>query len=319
MLTKEQIAERVEFLGASEIAGIMGRSPFKDGGRLAIYNRKVNPPTDDTPNKYVGKGNWLEPILRAKYCAKYNASVTESRTIRHPEHSWCGCTPDGLVMDFGKLVKALEIKVVGDYRRKDWGEPEGEGVPPYYYDQAQWTCFVTGVGLVDFFVSFGGDEPVLFRVFRNDAHIDELFREAKAFWFEHVMVGIPPIGTSAERIDLALEAAPEPTSKTMIEATPELGAAMQDYIAFRTIERTAKADKERAQAICCEAIGDNLGIAGDGIEVKWSHVASRKIVDWEAIAREVAAEAGITILDGAIMLHTKFSGATRRFDAKEIK
>lgn len=77
---------------------------------------------------------------------------------------------------------------------------------------------------------------------------------------------------------------PRPTSETFLEATPATRRAARKYIEQRDAESTAKAKKEVAGNVLCNAIGSNKGIKGDGWKATWDMKIGN--VDWEKVCAD---------------------------------
>jgi len=88
--------------------------------------------------------------------------------VKHPDHDFIGCTPDGaIVCDEGGLieVKAPQAKAHFDHLRN--------GIPPKYFAQVQFQMMVTGGEWCDF-MTFNPTFPdaLKAKVFRIEADAD---------------------------------------------------------------------------------------------------------------------------------------------------
>lgn len=63
MLTPEQLANRSEYIGGSDVAIIMGTSPFKTPWQLLLEKARIAP-NNFSGNKYTKIGNLLEPKIQ---------------------------------------------------------------------------------------------------------------------------------------------------------------------------------------------------------------------------------------------------------------
>lgn len=63
MLTKEQLANRSEYIGGSDVAIIMGASPFKTPWQLLLEKARITQ-NNFRGNKYTEVGNVLEPKIQ---------------------------------------------------------------------------------------------------------------------------------------------------------------------------------------------------------------------------------------------------------------
>jgi putative phage-type endonuclease len=149
----EWLEARRKGVTASEIAVIMGLSPWSSP--YALYHQKLGilPPQED--NAMMERGRVLEPYVVEKFAAA------------HPEFQVYGdgrqlyrngpqmATPDRLlaenigydidpaVDDYTQLIALLETKTASSM--DDWGEPGTDEIPVHYRAQVLWQCDVMGV------------------------------------------------------------------------------------------------------------------------------------------------------------------------------
>ena len=132
MLTEQQIQERRNYLGASDIPILLGISPWQtpyDLYRFKVYGERSQEVTDA-----MQLGNFLEQGLVDFYSHKHGISVeTGMNTIFHPTKSYLACNLDGRI----DKATILEAKTGAQY----W---EGNEVPIYYEAQCQWMMHLCG-------------------------------------------------------------------------------------------------------------------------------------------------------------------------------
>jgi putative phage-type endonuclease len=121
---------RANALGGSEIAAVMGLSPFES--RFSLWHRKAGRlgPVAETDEMYWGKA--LEPVIAAEFARRHpDLTVAPAGTWRNRERHWQIGAPDGLVGD-----DLLEVKTA---RYDDeWGEQGTDVIPVYYRAQVLW-------------------------------------------------------------------------------------------------------------------------------------------------------------------------------------
>lgn len=247
---------RLTGIGASEIPMVLGESPH--GGPIDLYLRKVglDKPFKSSPAQDLG--NFLEDGLAQYYCHLTGRTVELATTLRHPDHPWALATPDRWTL---ARTKILQIKIVGQWMDHNWSDHEA-GYPAYVEAQVQWEMFVANVQSADVLALFGGTEPRLYQLRRDDDLIQLIFDQAFRFWHEHVIPRIPPPidGSNASRY-LMQKTFPV-HNKNMLVATPEA-----DQLAAVMFEAGADAKSARYQYDLCankflEMIGDSMGIRG---------------------------------------------------------
>lgn len=101
---------------------------------------------------------------------------------------------------------------------------------------------------------------------------------------------------------------PRPTNDVFLDATPELEAAALTYIEQRDAAKIASDKKEVGGNVLCNAIGSNLGIAGNGWKATWD--MSKGNVDWAQLAKD------LNISDEVIAKYRK--AESRGLDVREL-
>lgn len=146
----EWLAARRRGVTASEIAVLMGLSPYSSPYKL--YHQKLGllPPDDDSA--VMERGRVLEPYIAAKFNERHRGELTaagDGRVLyRHSaESAWRMATPDRLVRRDRPpcpLVAVLECKVDGG-DGAGWGEEGTAEIPVHYRAQVLWQMDVMGV------------------------------------------------------------------------------------------------------------------------------------------------------------------------------
>jgi putative phage-type endonuclease len=158
-LTPEWLEQRRGGIGASEIAAVMGISPWESP--FSLYWRKVNGwEIEQTPE--MATGQLLEPVIAEWWRGGaledgMDCAPEPPGLLAHPDRPWQLATPDrlvhgptdpddarfanGLAWD---LCAVLELKWVA-HSWDGWGEPGSDDIPVHYRAQVQWQCDVVGV------------------------------------------------------------------------------------------------------------------------------------------------------------------------------
>ncbi|OQB51152.1 MAG: YqaJ-like viral recombinase domain protein [Deltaproteobacteria bacterium ADurb.Bin151] len=178
------LEERRRGVGGSDIAAIMGLSPFKTA--YQVYREKRKEVEDWQGNELTDWGKRLEPAIRQWYSDTTGRSVRlPDKIMYHPKHPFMLASLDGFTDD-GRVV---EIKTARS--GKNWGEPETNQIPDYYAVQVHHYMTITGFQVADIPVSIAGGSPSLYIV-EADKEISEMIIEACAKFWERVQSGNPP-------------------------------------------------------------------------------------------------------------------------------
>lgn len=158
-LNREQwLAARRKGIGASEIAAVLGISPWESP--FSLFWRKVNG-WDYEPSAQMEWGTRLEDAIAAKYADNHpDYEIGLGHLEQHPIHDWMLATPDRFIWDVRKsslnVSGLLELKTA--HSADGWGEPGTAEVPVYYRAQVLWQMAVVGVEWADIAVLVGGSD-----------------------------------------------------------------------------------------------------------------------------------------------------------------
>lgn len=146
--TEEWFAARRGRITASAVGAILGNSPFAN--RDDVMRRMVREwhgaESEFTGNVATEYGTFHEAGALVEYQMETGNEVEQVGFLTRDE--WAGCSPDGLV----GLVGGLEIKCpFGKRRWKDGDAFKTLADQPHYYDQVQFSMWVTTRAWWDFF------------------------------------------------------------------------------------------------------------------------------------------------------------------------
>lgn len=284
--TPEWVEARRHGVGGSDVAAIMGLSPWKTPAQVWLEKTGRVEPADLSDRPYIQFGHIMEPVIKAWYQDRHPARIV--RDVRSMcqsiERPWAFVSLDGEVKD-GPEWGVLEFKTARDSR--DWAD----GVPAYYLTQVAHYLSVTGRRFADVAVFFRDscefaeyrvttiDGPAQYHHERLDADDMRAICDAvDAFWREFVEADIMPelTGTEGEAQGLAKWHAE--AGECYAEAGgADIAQALSDYQQAATEEKAARERKLAAGNAIKAAIGDNKGLITDVCRVTWSRGASTRL------------------------------------------
>lgn len=251
-------AEDAARLGGSDIAGLLGLSPWATP--LSIYARVVsaleghyNP---DKANAQQARGNIMERAVLEVYAERTGARLLPGPKLTHPSLAFVRASLDSLAEMDGRIV--VDAKTIAASERHHFGE---EGTDQVRQDILFQMVLYIGIGTRTGHVTrpvadvpvlgLNGADPVVFTV-SYDAELFSMLEAAlERFWVDHVLPRRPPPVTEPFRdVDAAGTLYPRSTGNERHWDT--LGTdeqrAITDYL-------TARARLKRAQlrAAGCEA------------------------------------------------------------------
>lgn len=178
------LEERRKGVGGSDIAAIMGLSPWKTAYR--VYQEKRKEIAEWQGDATTDWGQRLEPAIRQWYSDQTGRCVRlPEKIIFNTRYPFMLASLDGFTDD----PRGVEIKTARS--GKGWGEPGSNEIPDYYMLQVQHYMVVTGFPVFDVPVSIGGSSPELYEV-PFDPELGEMIIEAAAAFWQRVVDGNPP-------------------------------------------------------------------------------------------------------------------------------
>lgn len=171
--------DRTKYLGGSDVAGILGISPWKTP--LDVYLDKVQPRRIEDPKKQkiFSRGKRMEPYV-IDMLAEEEGLYIIARGNRYRD-----CQHDFLAAEIDAETECglnVEIKTVSPFKSKEWGEEYTDAVPVHYTAQAMHGLMVTGKQTCIFGVLIGGDDFRVYRVERDDETIAAIREKELDFW-----------------------------------------------------------------------------------------------------------------------------------------
>lgn len=247
-LSNAALARRHKYLGASEVAAVLGVSPAGWATASDVYYKKTAQfEEEDDVSDAMLVGILCEPAVLA-FAESKLGKIKRNQFRVHPDVRWQSATVDAICVDLEDT--GVEAKTTGN--SKLWGEPGTDEIPNYYLAQVQWQMYITGfktmyvpVLMPDFVLKFK-----MYKVERDQVLIDSIVDRCTDFWENNVMKGIPPKDTlPAPRTMQKMKRIPDKVTTISEEL-------VQDYREKCAFAKAANKDKEESRIKIIEAIGD---------------------------------------------------------------
>lgn len=261
MLTEEQLELRRGHIGGSEIAAILGFSPFQTP--LDVYISKVDgyrqPSSVD-----MERGEYLEDGLLRWYAKRKEVELERPGTLV----AGLACaTPDALA-----LTSTARRVVEAKCPRRAFGWEDGP--PEGYQIQAQWTHRVVAATwpVVDptiHVVALLDGELRVFPLEADAAFQADLISFAESWWERHVVAkNPPPIGGDESARAWLLRRFPRNTNPVR-QATPWEDVRMLELKHAEEQETRAIDEAETIRNELRQAIGEASGIESPAGRITW--------------------------------------------------
>jgi putative phage-type endonuclease len=274
--TPEWLEMRRTGIGSSDAPVIAGER----GSVIELWAEKtglIEAPEPDADTKRLFEwGHRLEPVIADWYADRHDRPLRRvNRMLRHPDVPWAYASLDRVTAKGRRIV---EIKT------DRWGWRGGEDVPGAIQAQVQHQLWVTGYEVADVAVLFGGSEPVVYEIERDQAFIDNLVFLETEFqdWVETKTR--PPLDGS-ENARRVLSALHPRNDGTMLPASATVDGLIAELSAARF---RAKSEADHAATLentIRSLIGDADGFEGTWGKVTWKKNADSVRTNWPAVAK----------------------------------
>src|SRR3990167_3980232 len=205
MITPEQVKERVNYIGASDAAAVLGLSRWRAPLDVWVEKTQTLPPDDLSDNFQVKMGNKLEPIVAELFEEATGKKVHQvKQTIYHPHHPFIAANPDRRLEGEDAV---LEIKTAGGWAAKDW---EDEEIPHEVILQVMHQLAVTGKQRGYAAVLIGGNQDFKWKVVeRDEKAIQMMMAKEIDFWKTFVVPKVMPSSIKSQDSDTLFRIFPE--------------------------------------------------------------------------------------------------------------
>lgn len=206
MLTEAQLKDRLNYLGGSDAAAVLGLSRWKTP--LQIWGEKTGNiiPADISDNLPVKLGNKLEQTVAELFTEETGLKVRRvNQTIFHPEYAFLGANLDRMIVGTDAI---LEAKTCSPWKAKEW---DGEEIPQEYIVQVMHYMAVTGARKAYVAVLIGNQDFKVKCVDRDEQVISEMVRKEVEFWKTYIEPKRMPMSITSRDADTLYELFPMQT------------------------------------------------------------------------------------------------------------
>lgn len=309
---KSWLAERRQGIGGSDVAAILGVSPWNTA--VGVWLDKTGRAQPKEENEAMRIGTELEDFVARRYTQETGRQVQRYNRMIHD-----GC----FIGNYDRLVVPEGAKVashMGEIRTDtllecktsshDW---DGE-VPVHYMCQVLWYIGLTPrmmhADVACLFLVHKKFE--VFRVERDDELIRAMREKLSAWWEEYVVGDKMPPPVNEEDCKL-LWARSNPGKKVVADANVE--DKLRRYLDAKATEAAGKNIAKELQGDICAFMGD-AEVLTDPLGkplLTWKSAKDSQKVDWEAVARSLATPERVA---EAVAKFTVTSPGSRRFVPK---
>lgn len=192
--------DRRQYIGSSDIAAIMGLSPWRTP--LQVWESKLSdaPTVPPTPEKAAvfARGHRWEPVVREMLMDALRERFGEDGTILEKNRRYIDTVYPFMAAEIDVEVAIagkdynVELKTVHAFKANEWGEEGSDEIPVHYAAQAMYGLMVTGRNHCIVAALFGADNLVTYQIDRDEETIAGMRQKAIDFWNNNVLANNPP-------------------------------------------------------------------------------------------------------------------------------
>jgi putative phage-type endonuclease len=307
--------ERLTGLGGSDMAAVLGLSPYKSAVDVWLEKTGRAAPQDGTLQMRFG--SYAEEFVAREYSDATGRAVQRfNPMLRHPDYPMVIGHIDRLVVPDGAKIAAhkreirtdrlLECKTASAFAASnaaEWGLAGTDNVPTQYLVQIAVYAALTGCQYADLAVLFGNQELRVYNL-RRDLELErEILARAAEWWKRHIEGDIEP--DPRDEADV-LKLYPR-DNQLACEATAEVSEAVKRLAAIKLGIKKLEDDEQAERDIITAHMGEAGVLTYQGSTLAtWKAAKDSIRTDWKAVANAAHAPAEI------IAAHTTTTPGSRR-------
>ena len=284
-LTSAAEIVRASGIGASEIAAILGLSPWADP--WIIYARKHGMLEPQPKNDRMKWGTRLQRVIAEAFSEEMGMDAEWCDQRRsHPERVWQFASPDALIPSIASPEAILEVKTAAFDQSGQWDQDisNEDGVPVYYAVQAYWQMSTLELEHCWMAVLIGGSDFRIYHIARDLQVEAKLLEEGEKFWRCHILSDTPPpIGASTAARDYLKRRFPRNTERPR-EATSKETAWLDEYARVKREQKVLEHRRDELENELKQAVGDSDGLVWPRGRVTWRRCKDSSEINWEGLA-----------------------------------
>lgn len=263
--TPEWLTARQRGIGASDVAGVLGLSPFLSPLRVYLDKLGRLPPREMTESMEWGIRH--EPTIAQKFADETGFDLVKTGTWQSKTWPWLLANPDRAIrgQSAGLECKTADLRDLAHWEN---------GPPLHYVVQCAACMAVTGAQRWYLAGLIGGNRWFVYEIQRDEDDIAEIVEGTRRFWDTHILADRPPAAQQpASRDEERLLAVlnPDPDGQ-VVQIPPEL----QDAVVEHKRLTTERGELDKQTAALAAQIKEFLGPKTFG------YIGTRKAVSWPA-------------------------------------
>jgi len=192
MTKKEWLLKRKEGIGGSDVASILGISPYKSSVSVYMDKTSEEVETNDEGTYKMELGNKLEDFVAKEFTLKTNKKVRNVNGIlKNEKYPYSIANIDKAVVGERAF---LECVVTNSFAKKKYKNE----VPSHIKAQCYHYMAVTGATHCYVAILLGNEDIIIHKLDRDENAIDEIMKIEKEFWETYVLGNNIPLPDGSE-------------------------------------------------------------------------------------------------------------------------
>lgn len=263
-------AQRRTALGGSEIAAVLGLSPWES--RFSLWHRKSGAIEPQEDSSILEWGRRLESAVRTKWADEHKPSHTRPRLgLTFLRDGWRLASPDAIVRRrrSPRASEVLEIKTAA--YDDGWGTPGTDEIPVYYLTQVRWYLGVLDLATAHVAVLIGGNDYREYTVEQDADDLALMITEGRRFLDSIETGDRPDIDASSQTYQTVRELHPD-IDPERAEIAPDLA---DEYLASRIARDAEESRHRQATSRVLDAMGNAKHADVNGVRIAYRTARKR--------------------------------------------
>lgn len=286
-------AERLKGLGGSDMAAILGLSPYRSA--VDVFLEKTGRAAPQEGTLQMRFGVYAEEFVAREYCEATGRAVQRfTPMLQHADYPMVIGHIDRLVVPAGQKIAAhkreirtgrlLECKTASAFAASnaaEWGQSGTDQVPQHYLIQIATYEALTGCAYGDLAVLFGNQELRIYTIQRDLELEREILARAAEWWRNHVIADVAPEPASEADV---LKLFPRDNQRE-IEATPEVAKAVARLASIKAGIKGLEAEEQAQRDLITAHMAEAAVLRYQGATLAtWKAAKESRRIDWHNTA-----------------------------------
>lgn len=242
-LTKEQLKERLGYIGASDAAAVLGLSRWATP--LSVWAEKTGEvePEDISDKLHIEVGTELESLVCKLFTKRTGKKITNApKTFYHSKYPFLAANLDGIIESEDAV---FEAKTASGWKAKEW---EGESIPQEYIVQVLHQLAVTGKKIGYIACLIGGNADFRWKVVpRDEKAIAQIIKKEVDFWQKFVLPKVMPLTITKNDSDTLFKLFPMGINEEPVELGPKADILVDTLKALQQDEKALKGQIDKTR------------------------------------------------------------------------